>query len=118
MDLMKKQILQDGGIDVDEALARFVQNEALMMKFLLRFPGDENFSRLKETMAQSDAVGAFEAAHTLKGVASNLSMKDIFRWTSMIVEDLRAGDLTAAKEKMPALEAAYSNALTVLGQVE
>ena len=118
MDEARRQLLLDAGVDVDEALGRFLGNEALMMKFLLRFPGDENFSRLKEAMAQSDAVGAFEAAHTLKGVVGNLSMKDIFRWTSVIVEDLRAGDLTAAKEKMPALEAAYSNTLNLLGQLE
>ena len=89
MDETRRQLLLDAGVDVDEALGRFLGNEALMMKFLLRFPGDENFSRLKEAMAQSDAVGAFEA-----------------------------GDLTAAKEKMPALEAAYSNTLNLLGQLE
>ena len=38
--------LFEAGIDVDDALGRFLQNEALMMKFLGRFPADTGFSRL------------------------------------------------------------------------
>ena len=117
MDETRRQLLLEGGVDVDEALDRFLDNEALLMRFLLRFPGDENFSRLREAMEQSDAAGAFEAAHTLKGVAGNLSMGELFRRTSARVEDLRAGDMASAEEKMPALEEAYSRTLTALRQL-
>ena len=104
MDLMKKQILQDGGIDVDEAMARFVQNEALMMKFLLRFSQDKNFDLLKQAMENRNAAAGYTAAHTLKGVVGNLSMKDLFTQASAVTEDLRRGDLDGAMEKMPELE--------------
>ena len=56
MDDTRRQLLLDAGVDVDEALGRFLGNEALMMKFLLRFPGDENFSRLKETIDRKSVV--------------------------------------------------------------
>ena len=48
MDERKKQQLEAAGIDVADALARFMDNEALMLKFLLRFPQDQNFSLLKQ----------------------------------------------------------------------
>lgn len=46
-------------------------------------------------------------AHTLKGVAGNLSMRDLFARVSEVVECLRGGDIGAAAEKMPAVEASY-----------
>ncbi len=114
MDLMKKQILQDGGIDVDEAMARFVQNEALMMKFLLRFSQDKNFALLKQAMENRDAAAGYTAAHTLKGVVGNLSMKALFDQASAVTEDLRRGDLDSAMEKMPELENQYQRVLRTL----
>ena len=71
MEEAAKRRLEAAGIDVDDALGRFLQNEALMMKFLGRFPADTSFSRLQEAMERGDAAQAFEAAHTLKGVAGS-----------------------------------------------
>lgn len=117
MDVSKRQLLQTAGIDVDEALDRFMGNETLMLKFLLRFPSDGNFSQLRQAIAQADTAGAFTAAHTLKGVVGNLSMKELFQQVSALVEDLRAGDLAAATNKMPALEQAYTQTITALEQL-
>ena len=50
MEEAAKRRLEAAGIDVDDALGRFLQNEALMMKFLGRFPADTSFSRLQEAM--------------------------------------------------------------------
>lgn len=117
MDENRKKDLQAAGIDVDEALERFMNNEALLMKFLLRFPEDQNFCRLRQAMDQSDVAGAFEAAHTLKGVAGNLSLRELFIRISVLVEDLRAGNLEAAAEKMPCTEQAYDRILRTLEQM-
>lgn len=117
MDGTKRQLLAAAGIDVDDALDRFLDNDTLMIKFLLRFPQDGNFSRLRNAMAQSDAAGAFEAAHTFKGVVGNLSMQELFSQVSAMVEDLRRGDLRTAAERMPALEKAYGQILEALAQL-
>lgn len=117
MDEIRRHLLLDGGINVDEALGRFLGNETLMMKFLLLFPGDETFSSLRQAMERSDTAGAFQAAHTLKGVVGNLSMERLYGRTCDLVEDLRDGDLAAAEKKMPALEEAYSRVLAALCQL-
>lgn len=117
MDEMKRQLLLAEGIDVDEAMERFMGNEALMMKFLLRFSQDENFAKLKQAMVQEDVQAAFEAAHTLKGVAGNLSMKTFFHQVSDIVEELRSGNLAEAEAKMPDLETVYVRTLDMLRQL-
>ncbi len=117
MDEITRKRLETIGIDVDEALGRFLNNESLMMKFLLRFPSDENFSRLKQALDCQDSTGAFEAAHTLKGVTGNLSMKSFYQQISSLVEDLRGGALASAEEKMPALESQYTQIVSILNQL-
>lgn len=110
---MKKR-LEAAGVDADDALGRFLQNEALMMKFLGRFPADTSFSRLQEAMERGDAAQAFEAAHTLKGVAGNLSLKRLYEALTPMVEELRAGDLAAASARMEEAELWYSRAAEAL----
>lgn len=117
MDEMRKKLLESIGIDVDEALDRFMGNEGLMMKFLLRFPADESFPRLRQAVRDGDSRAGFEAAHALKGVAGNLSMKEFHQQVGQVVEDLRRGNLPAAESRMPALEAQYARISAVLSQL-
>ena len=114
MDQQKRLLLERAGIDVADALARFMDNEALMLKFLLRFPEDKNFSQLEQALADGDATRAFEAAHTLKGVAGNLSMTRLFQQADRLTEDLRRQDLGAAKDSMPELEEQYAHIISCL----
>ena len=117
MDQTKKHQLESAGVDVDQALNRFMGNEALMLKFLLRFPSDENFSRLRQAIAHGDATTAFKAAHTLKGVTGNLSLTELYARLVPLVEDLRGGNLAAAAVRMPDLEAQYGLVTAALGQL-
>ena len=114
METSKLQQLQQAGIDTQEALGRFMGNEALMLKFLLRFPQDPNHAKLLQAMEAGDASAAYAAAHTLKGVAGSLSIKPLFDQASAITEDLRSGHLTAAAEKLPALIQTYQSVLQAI----
>ena len=107
MNPTDKQMLADAGIDVDGALERFMGSEALLVRFLGKFPADPNFSALEAALAAGDCDGAFTAAHTLKGVCGNLSMTALFDEVSHQTELLRAGDLAGAAAMMPALTARY-----------
>ena len=114
MNESQKNCLIAAGINVNEALDRFMNNEALMIKFLIRFLEDENFSQLCEAMAQQDADRAFEAAHALKGVVGNLSMQNLFRHTTTVVEYLRANNFAAAAGAMVPLRAEYAKVTAAL----
>ena len=107
MDERKRTCLEAAGVNVEDVLARFMNNEALMLKFLLRFPQDPNFQLLQEAMARQDLQGAYNAAHTLKGVAGNLSMTGLMAAVSTVVEDLRGGDMASAADKLPHLAQQY-----------
>ena len=114
MDEGVRRHLEAAEIDVADALSRFLGNEVLLIKFLRRFPQDPNMDNLRCAMAAGEVTAAFKAAHTLKGVAGNLSMTALFHCVSPLVEDLRAGNLAAAREKLPAVEAAYAAVIAAL----
>ena len=46
-------------------------SEALVRKFVLKYPNDPSFGQLKDALAAQDWETAFRASHTLKGVAQN-----------------------------------------------
>lgn len=108
MDDQTKQQLLAAGINVDSALARFMNNDALMEKFLRRFPDDPSYAQLCQAMTQGDVDAAFTAAHTLKGIAGNLSLDDLSAAASVVVESLRSKNLDAARQQMVQLQAAYT----------
>ena len=117
MDEAAKSLLTDAGIDLEDALARFMGSEELLMKFLLRFPDDENYAILNRAMEQGDLTEAFRAAHSLKGVTGNLSMGPLYRAVCELVEVLRRGDPVAGAERMTAVRAAYEPVAAALNQL-
>ncbi len=117
MDITKKTRLEEAGIDVEDALNRFMNNENLMMKFLLRFPQDKNFPQLKAALDAGDAEAGYKAAHTLKGVVGNLSMTRLYAVTCTVSDALRSGDLATAANNLPELETAYQQVMKVLEEV-
>ena len=60
---------------LDEVLER-LRMESRVAKYLKLFLSDPSFTELKEAFAGNDAQTAFRAAHTLKGVAANLGLRD------------------------------------------
>lgn len=114
----QKQRLQDVGIDVEECLDRFMNNESMMFKFLKRFLQDSNIENLRQAVAAQDVKGAYFAAHTLKGVTGNLSMKRLHALLSEMVEPLRAEDMSRCSHQMKELEAEYSKVVTALEAID
>ncbi len=115
MDDRRRARLQAGGIDVEEALGRVLGSESLLERLLGKFLEDGSFSALREALAAGDSQAAFSAAHTLKGVAGNLSMTALYGVVSRQVEELRAGRLDAARAAMGSLQDAYDRAAAAIG---
>ena len=114
MDEAKKRRLVEARVDGDGALARLMQNEGLLTRLLRAFLQDTNFAQLQQALAARDGKAAFAAAHTLKGVAGNLSLNALYERVSGVVECLRGGDMDAALVLMPAVQEAYDNVTLAL----
>ena len=53
------------GGNYDDTLRR-IPSEALVRKFVLKYPNDPSFGQLKDALAAQDWETAFRASHTLK----------------------------------------------------
>lgn len=82
-------------IDYPTTLARFSGNEALLRRFLLRFPSDATFSQLEAAQAAGDLPAVERTAHTLKGVAANLGLSELQNVCDQLVQAVRRGDTAA-----------------------
>ena len=78
------------GANVDEGLARCVNNEAFYLRLVESVKNEQGFDTLKEAIAANDLHQAFEAAHALKGVLGNLSLTPLYEPMCEITELLRA----------------------------
>lgn len=61
------------GIDYAEAMERFCGNESLFARIAVKYLDDPHVDALEAAMASGDAAAAEREAHSLKGVAGNLS---------------------------------------------
>lgn len=80
------------GCKIDDALNRLVNDKELFVYCLKTFSEDEGFDNLKASIEKKDYSQAFTTAHTLKGVAGNLSLIPLYDSISAIVEALRNKD--------------------------
>lgn len=104
-------------IDVVGAKERFMNNEALFKKFLMRFPTETTYPDLQEALKKKDTDNGFKLAHTLKGVAGNLSLISINNVLNPMVERLRKGEMPD-EENIQALDVAYQHIVEVIKRME
>ena len=93
--------------DYNDASSRMM-NDALIERFMLKFPGDTTMDLLNKAVDEGDTPAAFRAAHTLKGIAGNLSFTRLCRAASALTEQLRDKDNTVKPD--PALIAEVKDA--------
>lgn len=79
-------------IDLADALARLRGNKKIYKTLLLAFQKDKTLEQLKEQAARGDLAAAATSAHTLKGVAGNLSLKALYECALQAEAALKAGD--------------------------
>lgn len=84
--------LKGYGADIDDALARCMNNEEFYLMLVGRSLDDANFEKLKEMIQKKNYEEAFSAAHALKGLVTNLSLTPLAKPVIEITESLRAGD--------------------------
>ena len=118
MPTVQEEELRKVGVEPEEAIERFMGNEMLYLKYLIRFTEDENYRILSDSLAEGECRKAFEAAHTLKGVCGNLSVKGMEILLKEQVEYLRSGDIEKAKLMMPELKNAYEQVVSVLERMK
>lgn len=121
MDEKFRKQMEENGANVDTTLERFMGNEALYMKFIMKFLDDKNFGDIMEKLEKSDYEGAFNGAHALKGVTANLGLDPINDAATQMTELLRNKqaqevDVEKLDETRKQLEEAYIRFQKILAE--
>ena len=87
------------GGNYDEVIGR-LRSERLVQKFVLKFLDDGSFDLLCRSMEGADYEEAFRAAHTIKGVCSNLAFNELLDSGSQLTEALRGGNCGPEVERL------------------
>lgn len=103
------------GIDYAEAMERFCGNESL---FAVKYLDDPHVDALEAAMASGDAAAAEREAHSLKGVAGNLSFVRLYDLAAGVTDALRADDIEQARALMPDLRESHVAVLEALTNLE
>lgn len=105
--------LKQWGADTQEGLQRCMNNEALYLRLINMFFDKNSFGELKEAVTNDDLDKAFQAAHALKGVLGNLSLKPLSDIVFEVTELLRNRTKMDYSEYLQKYENKYSELLAL-----
>jgi len=66
-------------IDFEDGIKRVMNNKKLFIKLLTKFKDGTNLDDLTASLAAGDMEKAQADAHTIKGLAANLSLSELFK---------------------------------------
>jgi HPt (histidine-containing phosphotransfer) domain-containing protein len=77
-------------VNFDEGVKRVVNNAKLYVRLLTKFKTDTRLDDIESALAAGDMEKAQTAAHTVKGVAANLSLSELFKQTLELETQIKA----------------------------
>lgn len=102
------------GVDIDETLERFVDNEGLYFRCLNKLIDDKNYENMNNAISEKNSQAAFEAAHALKGVTANLGLNKLYKEMKIITEVFRAGSIDFDSQNMEKIIECYEEAIATI----
>ena len=106
------------GADYEEVTGRLTDNEAFITKLVRKYAEDGNCERLQKAMQYKDYEDAFEAAHALKGLSSNLGFSKLYEVSSGLTEKLRAKDYDGVESLSEEVQAAHDAVVKAIAELE
>ncbi|MDR1286174.1 MAG: Hpt domain-containing protein [Treponema sp.] len=77
-------------VNFDEGLRRVMNNAGLYVKLLAKFRNETSLDEISASLEAGDYEKARTAAHTVKGLAANLSLIELFEKTRDLESQIRA----------------------------
>ncbi len=108
-----KECYEQFGGNYEDVLRR-LSNDALVSRFLLKFLDDKSYNALVEAVTNENGPDAFSAAHTLKGVTSNLGLTSIYEPVHTLTEALRSGWTSDAPALLVPVTKAYQTTVETI----
>ncbi|MDR2900753.1 MAG: Hpt domain-containing protein [Treponema sp.] len=102
-------------IDMTEGLQRVLNNKQLYIRLLKKFKNETNLSALSDAISTNDLSTAREKAHTMKGIAANLSLKKLFLGVQELEAKVKEG--IADTEMMKSIQDTFDETIKKIEKV-
>lgn len=112
-----KECYSAAGGDYAEIIKRFYK-ESLVSKFALRFLNDTTFDTLISDLGKGDIEASFRDAHTLKGVAMNLSFTELYNVSAELTDMLRPLKPVDTTDVVARLTASYNKVVGAIKEFQ
>lgn len=99
-----------------EDVRKRLMNEAMVIRFVKKFPEDPSMKQLLNAVAEEDIETSFRAVHTLKSVAGVLGFTKLFKVSVDLTEQLRPRLDLADETLLAAVKAEYDRTMEVLNR--
>jgi len=102
-------------IDINEGSKRVMNNIKLYVKLLGKFKDDTNLADLEAALSAGDLPKAQNCAHTLKGLAANLSLLELFKQSLETETQIKAG--AVSPDQIAAVKDVYAKTMAEVDKV-
>jgi len=106
--MISLETLKNLGVNVEEGLARCMNNEEFYLMLVNKALADTKLELLEQQIKDKDLDGAFETAHALKGMYANLSLDPVTKPVVEITELLRGRNDVDYTELMTEAKSQFS----------
>jgi HPt (histidine-containing phosphotransfer) domain-containing protein len=110
------QKLQEAGADIKNAVARMMDNEDLVNKFLLGFPDPTRLDTIKAAVAAKDFKVLEEAVHKIKGTAGNLGLTKLYAVAGEFTNHVRQKRTECFSDDFDNLSVEYKKMSSIIEQ--
>jgi HPt (histidine-containing phosphotransfer) domain-containing protein len=84
-------------VDMADGAKRVMNNVKLYVKLLTKFRDDTRVDDIETALAAGDMEKARSAVHTVKGIAANLSLTELFKQSLELETQIKAGSVNPAQ---------------------
>ena len=93
-------------------------NDALVSRFVMKYPANPSFDELRAALDTSDWTSAFRAIHTLKGVAQNLGFDRLYAASVPLTEAMRGAKPLDDFSLLAAVQSVQGETLAAIAKLD
>jgi HPt (histidine-containing phosphotransfer) domain-containing protein len=102
-------------VDFADGVKRVMNNSKLYIKLLTKFKNDTRLDDLESAIVSGDMEKARNAAHTIKGLAANLSLAELYKQSLALETQIKGG--TADPAQLDTVKTAFAKTLHEVDKV-
>jgi len=102
-------------VNIAEGMKRVMNNSKLYVKLLVKFKDDPNLKELEAALTAGEIDKAKSPVHTLKGLAANLSLMELYKQSLEMENQIKAGSVNP--DQLTILKDVFTETITEIDKV-